>query len=796
MCTAVDTYSGLMIAFPCASATQWSTLRTLEVIIQYYGMPLQIQTDNGSHFTGKEVKEFASQNNIEWVYHMPYYPQAAGLIERMNGLLKGALKKMTKDGGFGQWRDNLSEALRTLNNRPLTESTTPLMRMLTPNLTIGKVSVEAIEYWKIEEGAETPYRGTSRSAGLDVHSLEVVVIPGGGTKLLSTGIGVKIPPGHYGQLATRSSYALKNLVVLGGVIDEDYQGEIKVVLVNLGKTDTVVAKGDRIAQLILIPIYVAQVKEIQAPTELTVRGQKGFGSTNEISVGAKIWIQNTTGPPSPAEVIAVGKDRTLLVMRPGVEKWEYIPQEKCYLREIDPGQVKRLPSTCERVGQHAQKTELSFGISFPPAKKCKYRRAWYNTLLGGYGTLTGTLNGFDIETLANRLHNAGSKINDALTLQARWMPTVWAPLKLQAKIDDDLLDIINASNIFTYNVDTNISRVVNWTICSLQTLQQQQQKGLFQTMLMTGNEEVWRTVFSSLVRTEHWLDIKAPKVMCNDTYCKGRLTLYNVTKSSIMCKYVVLPLLIGPKGDQHFWVPTFNGQVIDNDNRTHDLTFCDDTLEGKICKLQSAVYEPCLLQNTVNKCEWTIMPTSYRWMVEIAPQVICVVTDRPVVPKMRVPFAGCIHNITVLQWENETFMLMPDVLMTYRTHWESTRMDVPTWDLNLTKLHRLIEESQQVKDSIKHLNRSIIARQLSTTIVAGQIIKVGSAIADATSHHWWDVFMGYSPSAGTMMNWLVHPLLIVMAIVVILSIWNCYVAYGICCKKKKVVMVSYANGRH
>ncbi|XP_068096407.1 uncharacterized protein [Hyperolius riggenbachi] len=97
MCTAVDTYSGLMIAFPCASATQWSTLRTLETIIQYYGMPLQIQTDNGSYFTGKEVKDFASINNIEWVYHMPYYPQAAGLIERMNGLLKGALKKMTTD---------------------------------------------------------------------------------------------------------------------------------------------------------------------------------------------------------------------------------------------------------------------------------------------------------------------------------------------------------------------------------------------------------------------------------------------------------------------------------------------------------------------------------------------------------------------------------------------------------------------------------------------------------------------------------------------------------------------------
>lgn len=51
------------------------------------------KSDNGSHFTGKEIKQFALENNIEWVYHMPYYPQAAGLIERMNGLLKGALKK-------------------------------------------------------------------------------------------------------------------------------------------------------------------------------------------------------------------------------------------------------------------------------------------------------------------------------------------------------------------------------------------------------------------------------------------------------------------------------------------------------------------------------------------------------------------------------------------------------------------------------------------------------------------------------------------------------------------------------
>lgn len=52
-----------------------------------------------------------------------------------------------------------------------------------------------------------------------------------------------------------------------------------------------------------------------------------------MNVGVKIWVQKPQGPPEAAEVIAVGKDRVLLIMKPGQEKWEYVPQEKCYLRE-------------------------------------------------------------------------------------------------------------------------------------------------------------------------------------------------------------------------------------------------------------------------------------------------------------------------------------------------------------------------------------------------------------------------------------------------------------------------------
>lgn len=102
--------------------------------------------------------------------------------------------------------------------------------------------------------------------------------------------------------------------------------------------------------------------------------------------------------------------------------------------QIDPGHIKKLPSTCEKVGTHAQKTVLITQVTFPPNnRQCMSRRkrAWYDTLLGGYGALTGTLDGFDVETLANRLHSTGSKINDGLTLQARCLPSIIQQKSLQ-----------------------------------------------------------------------------------------------------------------------------------------------------------------------------------------------------------------------------------------------------------------------------------------------------------------------------------------------------------------------------
>lgn len=208
------------------------------------------------------------------------------------------------------------------------------MRMLTPNLSINVAAkVESMIYWKINDKAKEPYRATPMSAGVDVYALNPDLIVPNTIKVVPTGIGCQMPSNHYGQLSTRSSLAQRGVIVVGGVIDPDYHGEIKVILMNVGLNPFVVSQGDRIAQLLIIPIHIEPIREGEAPSELTVRGDKGFGSSDTVNVGAKIWIQKPHGPPEAAVVIAVGKDRVLLIMKPGQEKWEYVPQGKCYLRD-------------------------------------------------------------------------------------------------------------------------------------------------------------------------------------------------------------------------------------------------------------------------------------------------------------------------------------------------------------------------------------------------------------------------------------------------------------------------------
>lgn len=133
----------------------------------------------------------------------------------------------------------------------------------------------------LEPDATLPRYQTPGSAGMDLCSVEEATLEPMERKLVPTGLRMAIPPGYEGQVRPRSGLALRygvSMVNTPGTIDSDYRGEIKVLLVNLGSKRVKLEKGERIAQLVVVPVtqaYLAVVDELDD----TVRGEGGFGST-------------------------------------------------------------------------------------------------------------------------------------------------------------------------------------------------------------------------------------------------------------------------------------------------------------------------------------------------------------------------------------------------------------------------------------------------------------------------------------------------------------------------------------
>jgi dUTP pyrophosphatase len=135
---------------------------------------------------------------------------------------------------------------------------------------------------KLREEAIVPTRAHRGDAGLDLYACEPAHIGPGERWSVGTGIAVEIPDGHAGLVLPRSGLAKEHgiaLVNAPGLIDSGYRGEVRVLLLNTDPADTFrVAPGDRIAQLLIVPIALAEPVEAEALAEST-RGDGGFGSS-------------------------------------------------------------------------------------------------------------------------------------------------------------------------------------------------------------------------------------------------------------------------------------------------------------------------------------------------------------------------------------------------------------------------------------------------------------------------------------------------------------------------------------
>jgi len=138
-----------------------------------------------------------------------------------------------------------------------------------------------VGFKRIHPDAVLPAYAHASDAGMDLRSVDDVVVPSGGRALVHTGLVMALPPMHEGQVRPRSGLALKHgITVLNtpGTIDAGYRGEVGVILANFGDADFPVKKGDKIAQLVVAPVLQPAVAEIDVVDE-TDRGAGGFGST-------------------------------------------------------------------------------------------------------------------------------------------------------------------------------------------------------------------------------------------------------------------------------------------------------------------------------------------------------------------------------------------------------------------------------------------------------------------------------------------------------------------------------------
>ena len=132
----------------------------------------------------------------------------------------------------------------------------------------------------LDKGAKMPTRAYPTDAGLDIYARESMLVPAHGSVKFDTGVHIELPKGTVGMLKSKSGLNVKYGLTSEGVIDVGYTGSIVVKLYNHSDMDYIVEKGDKISQLVIMPILTPELELVESLEE-TDRGSNGFGSSGK-----------------------------------------------------------------------------------------------------------------------------------------------------------------------------------------------------------------------------------------------------------------------------------------------------------------------------------------------------------------------------------------------------------------------------------------------------------------------------------------------------------------------------------
>lgn len=133
-------------------------------------------------------------------------------------------------------------------------------------------------YIKLDPGAFPPFRAHPTDAGLDIRAMEAGIVRARQSAIFRTGVHIQLPPGTAGLFVSKSGLMMNHDITATGLVDEGYDGEVMIKLINHGYDDYNVSTGDKIGQLVIMPVLYEPVQIVDS-IRAGERGSAGFGST-------------------------------------------------------------------------------------------------------------------------------------------------------------------------------------------------------------------------------------------------------------------------------------------------------------------------------------------------------------------------------------------------------------------------------------------------------------------------------------------------------------------------------------
>lgn len=122
-------------------------------------------------------------------------------------------------------------------------------------------------------------------------------------------------------------------------------------------------------------------------------------------------------------------------------------------------------------------------------------------------------------------------------------------------------------------------------------------------------------------------------------------------------------------------------------------------------------------------------------------------------------------------------MFKPVKKLSVTNSWLPNLLPMSNLTFSLSTLHQILNKSNMLKLHLQDVNWSLLQHKMVSTSVANKLVHLARKTETDTAHNWWDIFTGWSAKETKLLNWLIHPILIVMCVIIILTMWNCYLTY-------------------